>query len=223
MNLSLESLSVDIAGNTVLRNIDLCLREGRTVAVIGRNGAGKTTLLRTLMGLVRPSKGRLLLAGQDITALPAWRRAGRGFGYAPEDRIILPTLSVQENVLLPCQVLKIGRPEVARRLEGVLAVVPQLKAMLGRSGAALSGGQGKIVALARSLMVGDAFVFLDEPFQGLAPALAEQYGQSLRTLRSTHPQLCVVVTESNAALLDDTHSETIHIERGAVRVGDESD
>jgi len=216
MNLVIESFHVDLAGREVLRNIDVVLKAGQTVAVVGRNGAGKTTLLRAIMGLARPNSGRILLAGNDITWEPAHHRAAAGFGYAPEDRVIFPTLTVAENVTLPCDVLRIARTEMNRRMESVLAVVPQLKPLLLRSGAALSGGQGKIVALARALMVGTRFVLLDEPFQGLAPALARQYGESLTTLRTTHPELCVIVTESNAALLEGVQSETLHIERGCV-------
>jgi branched-chain amino acid transport system ATP-binding protein len=223
MTLTIESLHVDLAAQTVLRNVDVVLGAGQTIAVVGRNGAGKTTLLRAVMGLVAPRSGRLMLDGVDITSQPAHHRAASGFGYAPEDRVILPTLTVAENVTLPCDVLRVGRHEIDRRLDAVLSVVPQLKPMLARSGAALSGGQGKIVALARALMVGTRFVLLDEPFQGLAPALARQYGDSLMALRTTHPDLCVVVTESNAALLDGVQSATWHIERGTVsRVGKEN-
>lgn len=223
MKLTIESLNVDLASQTVLRNVEVVLGAGQTIAVVGRNGAGKTTLLRAIMGLVRARSGRLMLDDVDITSQPAHRRAAAGFGYAPEDRVILPTLTVAENVTLPCDVLRVGRQEVDQRLDAVLSVVPQLKPMLARSGAALSGGQGKIVALARALMVGTRFVLLDEPFQGLAPALARQYGDSLMALRTTHPALCVVVTESNAALLDGVQSATLHIERGTVsRVGNEN-
>jgi len=214
--IELDALHVDLAGQRVLRNVGLALPAGRTVAIVGRNGAGKTTLLRALMGLVAAVSGRILLDGADITAQAPHRRAAAGFGYAPEDRVILPTLSVRENVTLPCDVQRLARAAVARRLDEVLAIVPQLAPLLGRSGAALSGGQGKIVALARALMVGQRYVFLDEPMQGLAPALAEQYGRSLQGLRSSRPQLCVVVTESNGALLDGIASETFTIERGAI-------
>lgn len=216
MKLAIESLSVYLAGHSVLRDVNVMLEAGQTIAVVGRNGAGKTTLLRSIMGLTHLRAGRLMLDGIDIARQPAHERAALGFGYAPEDRVILPTLTVVENVTLPCDVLRVPRHEIDRRMDAVLAVVPQLEPLLSRSGAALSGGQGKIVALARALMVGTRFVLLDEPFQGLAPALARQYGDSLKALRSTHPELCVVVTESNAALLDDVQSATLHIERGTV-------
>ncbi|MFT3821613.1 MAG: ATP-binding cassette domain-containing protein [Rubrivivax sp.] len=216
MSLQVESLHVDLAGQAVLREVGFSLAPGQTVAVVGRNGAGKTTLLRALMGLVRARSGRVLLDGQDLLTQAPHRRAAAGFGYAPEDRIILPTLTVQANVTLACEVLGLPRAQIAQRLDGVLHAVPQLAPLLPRSGAALSGGQGKIVALARALMVGTRFVLLDEPFQGLAPALARQYGDALKALRASQPQLCVLVTESNAALLDGIHSSTLHIERGRV-------
>ena len=196
--LRIEAMNVELAGNAVLRRMDVLLEAGQTVAVVGRNGAGKTTLLRTIMGLVSPQSGRLILDDEDITNSPAYRRAAAGFGYAPEDRVILPTLTVAQNITLPCEVLRVPRHEIQRRVDAVVASVPQLEPMLPRSGAALSGGQGKIVALARALMVGVRFLLLDEPFQGLAPALARQYGDALRALPLSRPQLCVVVTESTA-------------------------
>ncbi|WP_233161365.1 MULTISPECIES: ATP-binding cassette domain-containing protein [unclassified Achromobacter] len=221
MTLHIQSMSVDLAGHAVLRDVNVTLEAGHTIAVVGRNGAGKTTLLRSIMGLVKLRTGRLQLDGDDIARRPAARRSASGFGYAPEDRVIVPALSVAQNITLPCEVLRVPAREVQQRLEGVLASVPQLKAMLPRSGAALSGGQGKIVALARALMVGTRFVLLDEPFQGLAPALARQYGDSLRLLRASHPQLCVVVTESNASLLEDVQSRTLYIERGQIELASE--
>ena len=167
--LRIEAMNVELAGNAVLRRMDVLLEAGQTVAVVGRNGAGKTTLLRTIMGLVSPQSGRLILDDEDITNSPAYRRAAAGFGYAPQDRVILPTLTVAQNITLPCEVLRVPRHEIQRRVDAVVASVPQLEPMLPRSGAALSGGQGKIVALARALMVGVRFLLLDEPFQGLAP------------------------------------------------------
>lgn len=217
MSLHIESVRVDLAGSMVLRNVNIKLPEGETVAVVGRNGAGKTTLLRSIMGLARLTSGRIVLDGdRDISAEPAHMRVAAGFGYAPEDRVIFPTLSVAQNIALPCEVQHVSKHEIAQRIEAVLAVMPQLKPMLPRSGAALSGGQGKMVALARALMVGTRFVLLDEPFQGLAPALARQCGDSLRALRQSHPHLCVVIAESNASLLEDVQSLTLFIERGYV-------
>lgn len=218
MSLHIESLRVDLAGNVVLRNVNLVLPEGETIAVVGRNGAGKTTLLRSIMGLIKLTSGHLLLDGRDIGSEPSHMRVGAGFGYAPEDRVIFPTLSVAQNMALPCEVQRVPKREIAQRIEAVLAAMPQLKPMLPRSGAALSGGQGKMVALARALMVGTRFVLLDEPFQGLAPVVARQYGDSLRALRQSHPHLCVVITESNASLLEDVQSTTLYIERGNVTV-----
>jgi branched-chain amino acid transport system ATP-binding protein len=139
-----------------------------------------------------------------------------GIGYAPEDRIIFPTLSVEENLALPCEVLGLSAAELKDRQEAVLQVVPQLKDMLKRSGAALSGGQGKMVALGRALMVGQRLVLLDEPLQGLAPVLAQQYVEAIGRLRQWQPALCVIITESNAGLLSDIPDQTWLLERGAL-------
>lgn len=218
MALDIESLCVDLSGQKVLRNVSLQVPRGETIAIVGRNGAGKTTLLRSIMGLVPHRQGTLRLDGNDITQHPAFLRAALGFGYAPEERGIIPSLSVQQNMSFPCEVQRWSPHTLKQRLEFVLSIVPQLEVMLPRSGAALSGGQGKMVALGRALMVGNRYVLLDEPFQGLAPALARQYGDALRRLRDTQPDLCVLITESNASLLESVQSRTWYIERGSVAI-----
>ena len=214
--LKLNQLSVEIAGIQVLRQISASMSAGSTAAVVGRNGAGKTTLLRSIMGLLPVQSGHVLLDDQDLTSTAAHLRTTAGIGYAPEERIIFPTLTVAENLRLPCEVLHMSAQEIQDRQSMVLSVVPQLKDMLQRSGAALSGGQGKMVALGRALMVGSRLVLLDEPLQGLAPVLAQQYVEAIDRLRQLRPDLCVIITESNASLLSNIPDQTWLLERGSL-------
>jgi ABC-type branched-subunit amino acid transport system ATPase component len=214
--LSLENVSATLAGIAVLRGISAQLARGAIVAVVGRNGAGKTTLLRLIMGFVPRHEGRVLLDGQDLATVPAKDRARQGMGYAPEDRVLFPTFSVEENLRFPCEVVGLSRRAVDERLAETLSIVPELEAMLARSGAALSGGQGKMVALGRAVMAGERLVLLDEPFQGLAPVLAQQYAASLDRLHRARPELCVVITESNRSLLKQIPTQTLVLERGAL-------
>lgn len=212
--LKLENISAQIAGTTILRRIDSTFSGGTLLAIVGRNGAGKTTLLRAIMGMIPLSEGRITMQGTDLASIAGHRRTELGIGYAPEDRVMFPAFTVEENLRLPCEVLALPRQEIDRRIEQTLTVVPQLKDMLARSGSALSGGQGKIAALGRALMAGTSLVLLDEPFQGLAPILASQYAESLRKLRDLSPQLCIVITESNRSLLRDLPDATLTLERG---------
>jgi ABC-type branched-subunit amino acid transport system ATPase component len=215
--LVLENVNVDLARTPVLRNVSVQLQAGSVVAVVGRNGAGKTTLLRTVMGLVKLRSGRVLFDDDELHNLPAHWRAEQGIGYAPEDRVIFPTLTVAENMRLPCEAHGLSDKDIDDRVGVVLEVVPQLRDMLKRSGAALSGGQGKMVALGRALMAGTRLVLVDEPFQGLAPVLAVQYAEALGRLRQVRPDLCVIITESNASLLKDIPDQIITLERGELR------
>ena len=217
--LTLENISVTIAGISVLRGISAQLSSGSIVAVVGRNGAGKTTLLRLIMGFLPGHGGLVLLDGEDMSLVPARDRARLGIGYAPEDRVLFPTFSVEENMRFPCEVIGMPRRAVDERLAETLTIVPELEAMLPRSAAALSGGQGKMVALGRAIMAGERLVLLDEPFQGLAPVLAQQYSASLDRLHQARPELCVVITESNRRLLRDIPTKTMILERGELQVG----
>ncbi len=125
-------------------------------------------------------------------------------------------MTVEENLHLPCEVQGLSRDEIQTRVAAVLKVVPQLEPMLKRSGSALSGGQGKMVALARAVMVGTRLLMLDEPFQGLAPKLARDYTEALARLKELQPELCVVITESNVKLLGDIPDQIWTIERGSI-------
>lgn len=215
--LKFENISASIANVSVLRGISAELLQGSIVAVVGRNGAGKTTLLRLIMGFLPGHTGRVLLNGEDLSLTPARGRTRLGFGYAPEDRVLFPTFSVEENMRFPCEVIGISRRAIDDRLAETLTIVPELAAMLPRSGSALSGGQGKMAALGRAIMAGDRLVLLDEPFQGLAPVLAQQYAASLDRLRLARPNLCVVITESNRKLLGDIPTKTMILERGELQ------
>ena len=216
--LKLEKVSVDIAGIPVLRSLSVEMKSAATYAVVGRNGAGKTTLLRTIMGFVPLRNGAISLTGSDLLGQPPFARAALGVGYAPEDRVMFPTMTVLANLRLPCEA--IGMPDAAidKRLGEAVHAVPQIEEMLPRSAAALSGGQGKMAALARALMVGTRVLMVDEPFQGLAPALARQYADSLSRLFKLRPEICVVITESNRALLDRIECVTLTLERGELSV-----
>ncbi len=216
--LKLQGVSVDIAGIPVLRSLSATLESGATYAVVGRNGAGKTTLLRTIMGFTPVKAGSIHLAATDLLAQPSYGRAALGVGYAPEERVLFPTMTVQDNLRLPCEALGLRAADIDARLKQVLDTVPLIEPMLPRSAAALSGGQGKMAALARALMVGTRLLLVDEPFQGLAPALARQYADTLSRLYQLRPELCVVITESNRSLLDRVDCTTLTLERGEISV-----
>ena len=214
--LTVSSLNVSLAGAKILRDVTFSLKPGATTVLIGRNGAGKTTLLRAVMGLVPAESGSVLLDGNEMLALPAFARAPAGIGYAPEDRRLIPDFTVEENIVLPGQALKLPQAEIRRRLEKVYALLPELHVMRARPGNGVSGGQGKMVALGRALMVAEKLLMLDEPFQGLAPALALDYARTLSRLRETMRDLTLLITESSPNLLKSVADDTLLIERGAV-------
>ena len=214
--LELVNVTAEIAGVQVLRGVSATIAVGTTVAVVGRNGAGKTTLLRAIMGLLPLKTGDVKLDGESLSAHPAHCRARLGIGYSPENRVLFPSFSVESNLRFPCEVSGLPRVEVTRRLDEVLGIVPEVGDLLGRSATGLSGGQGKMAALGRALMMAKKLLLLDEPFQGLAPALAQRYAQALQRLQAERPQLAVMVTESNAALLKDVRTLPLHLERGAL-------
>jgi branched-chain amino acid transport system ATP-binding protein len=215
--LTLERIDVAIAGTRVLRGVDMAIDHSGRVALVGRNGAGKTTTLRAIMGLVPLSGGRIGFEGQDLSRVPAHRRTALAIGYAPEERRLFSSFTVEENLRLPAEVVGLPAAETRRRLDKTYAILPEIAEFKDRKAGGLSGGQGKMVALGRALMTGTRLVLLDEPFQGLAPALARRYAETLMRLREAEPELAILITESNPDLLKPMVDSAYLIERGEVR------
>lgn len=175
--LEIKDLNVNIGPTTILRNIELRVDHGAIVGLTGRNGAGKTTLMRTIMGLLKPKSGTMLFHGKDLVALHAHQRSALGFGYAPEDRRLIPDLNVHENLCAPAWALGMKSEQIDARLRHVLRIIPEIEAFRPRRAMQLSGGQQKLVAIGRALMTAHKLVLLDEPFEGVAPALSKRIAE----------------------------------------------
>ena len=148
--LQISNLTVDIQGSRILNGISLSVAAGELVCLIGRNGAGKTTTFRSIMGYRRSSSGKVEFDGADISGLPTWQIAQRGIGFAPEESEVYADLTVAENIELSTWTRPTGRP-AAERIAEAYAVFPKLRQYLARGGAQLSGGERKMVSIARAL------------------------------------------------------------------------
>jgi branched-chain amino acid transport system ATP-binding protein len=209
--LRIENLNVSIGAIPIVRDASLAMNEGEMCGLIGRNGAGKTTLLRALMGAL-PARGKAELGPVDLLALPAHRRASHGIGYMPEDRRLVPEFTVEENIRLPTWSTRVDGAD--QRLEWIFSIMPEVARFSGRRALELSGGQQKMVALARALMAGTHILLLDEPFEGLAPALARRLGEVLANLKTEG--VSVLIAESNESHVIDLLARAYFIERGTV-------
>jgi branched-chain amino acid transport system ATP-binding protein len=209
--LKIENLSVTIGSIPIIREASLAVNEGEMCGLIGRNGAGKTTLIRALMGAL-PARGRAEFGEVDLLKLPAYRRASHGIGYMPEDRRLVPEFTVEENIRLPTWSTKVDG--VDQRLEWIFSIMPEVARFNRRRALELSGGQQKMVALARALMAGTHILLLDEPFEGLAPAVARRLGEVLANLKNKG--VSVLIAESNEVHVVDLLARAYFIERGTV-------
>jgi branched-chain amino acid transport system ATP-binding protein len=209
--LRVSGLDVSIGPIPIIRGASLAIATGEMCGLIGRNGAGKTTLLRALMGAI-PATGTAAFDDVDLIALPAHGRVGHGIGYMPEDRRLVPHFTVEDNIRLPTWTTGMG--DVEQRLAWIYSIMPEIAAFARRKALELSGGQQKMVALARALMAGRRLLLLDEPFEGLAPALARRLGEVMASLKGEG--LSMLIAESNEVHVADLLSRVFRIERGAV-------
>ena len=208
--LEIDRLYVSIQSAQVLRSLSLSLEKGQMIGLIGRNGAGKTTTLRAIMGHLPIGSGTIHFDGHDLSRLPPHKRAGAGIGYMPEDRGLVPELSVEENILVPLWAT--GVIDTTSRLAFVYKVLPELYEMRDRRALLLSGGQQKLVALARALTIGTRLLLLDEPFEGVAPALSARLSEVIASLRSS--ELSVLIAQSDLNHSRSLLDAEIRIERG---------
>jgi branched-chain amino acid transport system ATP-binding protein len=208
----LENITVAIQNVEVLRQLSLDVQPGSMVGLIGRNGAGKTTVLKTIMGLLPIAGGKLFINNTNFSRVEAKERAALGIGYMPEDRGLVPELSVEENICLPLWVSP--TLNLKERLEFVYGVLPELLDMRERKAMLLSGGQQKLVALARALSVGTKLLLLDEPFEGVAPALSQRLSEVVGQLRGSG--LTVLISQSDLNHSRNLLDAEIMIERGAI-------
>ena len=211
--LELSDVSVSINRSNILQNVALHVPNGSVVGLIGRNGAGKTTLMRTVMGFLPTNKGEIRFQDQSLTRLAAHSRARMGIGYMPEDRKLVPTLTVEENILLSFWATK--NDKLPERLPWIYEMIPEVTEFSGRKAMQLSGGQQKLVALARALFCGTKLLLLDEPFEGVAPALAQRLAEVIANLKE-HGQ-SVLLSESDQVHSSELLDRLYVIERGAVK------
>ena len=209
--LKVENLGVSIAAMRILRDVSLEVPSGAMIGLIGRNGAGKTTLMKAIMGLLKASGG-IRLDDVDLLRVQTHKRAALGIGYMPEDRRLIPELTVEENILVPAWALDLR--EARQRLEKIYGYIPELREFAPRKGSQLSGGQQKLAALGRALMCGTRFLLLDEPFEGVAPALAQRLAEVVASLKKEG--LSVLVSESDLQHSERMVDRVVTIDRGAI-------
>jgi len=191
--LALIGVSAGYGETVVLEGINLALKAGENVSIIGRNGVGKTTLLATVMGHTRLHKGDVLLNGSSIVRMPIYARALAGLGYVPQEREIFPSLSVREN-------LEIGARPGDWTQARVFDLFPRLQERLGNMGNQLSGGEQQMLSIARALLTNPTVLLMDEPTEGLAPVLVETLTAVLLRLRDSGLSIVLVEQNSRVAL-----------------------
>ena len=211
--LSLNKINVDIGPVGILKNASLDLSQGEMVGLIGRNGAGKTTLLKTIMGILKTKSGEINFENEDLVVHPSEKRAQMLIGYMPEDRKLIPSMSSEENIMIP--VWAVCLDDLNERLEWIYQIIPEAKDLKDRPSTSLSGGQQKLIALSRALMVGRKLLLLDEPTEGIAPALTKRIIEILNNLKKQG--VTTLVAESNEKHYEKMLDRTFTIERGEIK------
>jgi branched-chain amino acid transport system ATP-binding protein len=211
--LSVRDLAVDIQGSRVLRDVSFSVGQGELVCFVGRNGAGKTTTLRSIMGFRKPVSGAIEFEGQSILGLRPFQIARLGIGFAPEESEVFGELTVAENIAMPTWTCPNPRP-AEERIAAAYKVFPRLERYRERGGQALSGGERKMVSIARALALGPKLLLLDEPTEGLSPAIVPSIVEGLGNIRAFGH--AVFIAESNIHHVPDFTDRLYVIERGEI-------
>jgi ABC-type branched-subunit amino acid transport system ATPase component len=204
-----------VEGIDILGDITLRVAPGSITGVIGPNGAGKSTLLKTIFGFLHPRRGRIALEGREINTLAPYEVKRLGISYVPQGANIFPQLTVEENLMLGGWVIRRERARVAERLERAYAAFPRLRERRRRRATALSGGEAKMLSLAKELVTDPALILVDEPSAGLAPRIVEQVYGRLLEVRGQGVTILLVDQNINKAV--EVSDYLYMIERGGVR------
>jgi len=213
--LTLDGVNTYYGKSHILHGVSLEVRHGEVVGLLGRNGVGKSTTLKTIMGIVRPSQGRIVFEGRDIAGLAPYRLARIGIGYVPEDRRIFRLLSVLENLRTG-----LDRPDVSaeRRqalLDKVYASFPILAERRNQAGGTLSGGEQQMLAIARAMMLEPRIILLDEPTEGLMPRMVSQIREIIEVLHKDG--VAILLVEQNVPMTLAVSDRVYIMEKGVVR------
>ena len=206
--LVLEGVTAGHGDTVVLEALDLALRDGESLSVLGRNGVGKTTLIDTVMGHTRVRAGSIRFAGQDIVHWPPWRRSRAGLGYVPQEREIFRSLNVREH-------LQIAARPGPWTIERAFATFPSLAERRQHRGDALSGGEQQMLAIARALVGNPSLLLMDEPTEGLAPIVVEQLALTIKAL-GRDQGMTIVLVEQHAELALEFAARSIVMDRGQI-------
>jgi branched-chain amino acid transport system ATP-binding protein len=211
--LSIRDLDVFIQASHILRRVSLEVGEREVVCLVGRNGAGKTTTLRSIMGYLRPRAGSIAFRGVAIQGRRTFEIALLGLGFAPEDSAIFPDLTVAENIEIATWTRTDGRP-AAERIERAYQVFPVLRHYMARKGPQMSGGERKMLSIARALALDPDMLLLDEPFEGLSPAIIPAVSEGIAEI--TKLGHSILMAESNIHHVPEFATRLYVIERGEI-------
>ena len=195
--LSTLRLRSGYGGKPVLQGIDMDVREGEIVAVIGRNGVGKSTLMKTLIGLLPPTEGSIVFRGEDVSTMAAHRRARLGIGYVPQGRDVFPRMNVEENLKVGAM---IGGKASASDFQRVYATFPILAERRGQQAGTMSGGQQQQLAIGRVMIASPSLILLDEPSEGIQPSIVQDIARTIVDL-NRRTDVTIVVVEQNLDMI----------------------
>jgi branched-chain amino acid transport system ATP-binding protein len=211
----IEDLHTYYGKSHILNGVSLKVGAGEVVGLLGRNGVGKSTTLKTIMGLVQPTKGKVVLEGNTITGMPAHKLARLGIGYVPEDRRVFRLLTVMENLRTGLDRQGVTEERRQALLNKVFSYFPVLSERCNQAGGTLSGGEQQMLAIARAMMLEPKIILLDEPTEGLMPRMVSQIRQIIDVLRNEG--VAILLVEQNVPLTLQASKRVYIMEKGVVR------
>lgn len=214
MVLQVDNLDFSIETTQILRSVSFNVASEEVVCLVGRNGAGKSSILKNIIGLYKPQSGKITFQSEEITPLSPRERVLRGIGYSPEDSRVFADLTVAENLVLSTWIT--GNTVRAHTIQfaTIFEIFPEIKQFLHRKGLHLSGGQKKMVSVARALALSPSILLLDESFEGLAPIVVKRFREALQRIHELG--ITILLAESNVRIASQVANRSYLVERGEI-------